>query len=55
MNTVENLPEHTAESHGDSALYAYLSETVPEGKIMLTPQEKKEFEEWLGLNDYKSV
>jgi hypothetical protein len=47
---IENLLDHTAKSYDDSALYAYLSETRPEGKIMLNPQEKKEFEKWLGLN-----
>ncbi|MDR1881945.1 MAG: hypothetical protein LBR26_04090 [Prevotella sp.] len=35
----------------DSTLYAYLSETRPEGKVILNPQEKQEFEDWLGISD----
>jgi macrodomain Ter protein organizer (MatP/YcbG family) len=48
---IENLLDHEAESYNDSTLYAYLSESRPEGKVMLDPQEKQEFEEWLGLSD----
>lgn len=50
-NYIEELLIKEAEDIEDSDLYMYLSSTRPEGKVMLNTQEKKEFEEWLGLND----
>ena len=39
-----------AEEYNDTAMYRMLSEQRPEGKIKLNPQEKKDFENWLGLD-----
>ena len=39
------------EDMDDSITYSYLSKTKPNGKVKLNPREKKEFEEWLGIND----
>lgn len=47
---IEKLLDHTAERYDDAALYKYLCEEKPEGKILLNEQEKKDFEDWLGLN-----
>lgn len=47
---IETLLDNAAEKYDDAALYEYLCETRPEGKVMLDAQEKTEFENWLGLN-----
>ena len=47
---IENLLDRTAEEYNDTAMYRMLSEQRPEGKMKLNPQEKKDFENWLGLN-----
>ncbi|WP_288123287.1 hypothetical protein [Parabacteroides goldsteinii] len=47
---IESLLDRTAEEYNDTAMYRMLSEQRPEGKIKLNPQEKKDFENWLGLD-----
>lgn len=47
---IENLLDRAAEEYDDAAIYRLLSEKRPEGKIKLNSQEKKDFENWLGLN-----
>lgn len=46
---IENLLDRTAEEYDDTAMYRMLSEKRPEGKVKLNPQEKKDFENWLGV------
>lgn len=48
-NYIENLLEEKAEDMKDAQIYAYLSETEPEGKVMANKKEQTEFEKWLGL------
>ncbi len=38
-----------ADNLEDADMYAYLVKTRPEGKKMLTDQEKEAFENWLGV------
>jgi hypothetical protein len=47
---IENLLDRAAEEYDDATIYRLLSEKKPEGKIKLNAQEKKDFENWLGLN-----
>lgn len=46
---IETLLEKDAEDMEDNSTYAYLSKTKPEGHVMVSGKEKKEFEEWLGV------
>lgn len=48
---IENLLAKDVEDMDDSETYAFLSKTRPEGKTLLNSQEKKNFEEWLGVTD----
>jgi hypothetical protein len=49
-NFIESLLDRTAEEYDDTALYKYLCEERPEGKVMLNASEKMDFENWLSLN-----
>lgn len=44
---IEQLLVEEANEPDDATLYQYLSETRPEGKIMLNHSEKADFENWL--------
>ena len=46
---IEVLLEKAAEEFDENKQYAWLSENISEGKIMVGEQEKKEFESWLGV------
>jgi len=48
-NLIEVLLEKAAEEFDENKQYAWLSENISEGKIMVGEQEKKEFESWLGV------
>lgn len=47
---IEKLLSDIAESHEDSKFYAKLSKKLPEGHVILNPQEKADFEKWLDDN-----
>lgn len=44
---IEQLLIEVANEPSDADIYRYLSETRPEGKIMLNQNEKADFENWL--------
>ena len=44
---IEDLLIRESEDMEDAEVYKYLVATRPEGKVMLTAEEKKDFEEWL--------
>lgn len=44
---IEDLLIRESEDMEDAEVYKYLVSTRPEGKVMLTAEEKKDFEEWL--------
>lgn len=44
---IEQLLIEVANEPSDADIYRYLSETRPEGKIMLNRDEKADFENWL--------
>lgn len=44
---IEQLLIEVANEPSDADIYRYLSETRPEGKIMLNQNEKANFENWL--------
>ena len=46
---IEVLLEKAAEAYDENNQYAWLSENISDGKIMVGEQEKKEFESWLGV------
>lgn len=46
---IERILEQDVEDMEDSELYAHLSKTEPEGKIMVDKAEQAEFEKWLGI------
>lgn len=46
---IENLLAKDATDIDDNKIYAYLSNTIPEGHKTANEQEKKEFENWLGI------
>jgi predicted transcriptional regulator len=46
---IETALNEMAEDIEDAAIYRYLSENVPEGKEMLSEDEKMEFENKYGL------
>ena len=48
---IENLLDKTAEEYDESEYYRYLSEKYPDGKVMLESKERKEFIDWLGVNE----
>ena len=46
---IENLLDRTAEEYDESEAYRYMSENYPDGKVMLTKEERKDFMDWLGV------
>jgi len=48
---IEDLLIKEVEEMDDSATYTYLSETRPDGKVLLSKQEQEEFEKWLRLKN----
>ena len=48
-NRIEVLLEKAAEEYDENKQYAWLSENISDGKIMVGEQEEKEFESWLGV------
>lgn len=46
---IESMLDKVAEEYDESESYRYLSETYPEGKVMLEKKERKEFMDWLGV------
>jgi macrodomain Ter protein organizer (MatP/YcbG family) len=46
---IEKSLDRLAEDIEESELYAYLVKNVPEGKQIVSSQEKNEFENWLGV------
>ncbi len=46
---IENLLDKAAADFDEARLYEHLSKIDPEGKQSLAPQEKAEFENWLGV------
>lgn len=46
---IEGLLDNAAEEFDDSEAYAWLIQNFPEGKVMVSPEEKAEFEAWLGI------
>ncbi len=47
---IENLLIKDASDIDDNKIYAYLSGTLPDGHKTVNEQDKKEFENWLGIN-----
>ncbi len=46
---IETVLNKIADDIEDSELYAYLLKNFPEGQEMISNQEKKDFENWLGV------
>lgn len=46
---IETSLHKMAENFKDSELYSYLVEKFPEGKEIISGDEKEEFENWLGV------
>ncbi len=46
---MNNLPPSKFESIDDAELYNYLVRTFPEGKVMVSANERANFEAWLAL------
>lgn len=46
---IEEYLKEVAEDFEDSAVYTYLSNSYSKGKVMLDDNEKKDFENWLGV------
>ena len=46
---IEKKLKEIAEDYEDSLTYSFLSKTRPEGKIILTGEEKEDFEKFLGV------
>ena len=47
-NYIEKLLAHIADSYEDSRLHAKLSKKRPEGNVVLTREEKADFEQCIG-------
>ena len=48
---IESLLDKTAEAYDDGETFRYLSENFPDGKVMLEKQERKDFMDWLGVDE----
>ena len=48
---IESVLDKTAEAYDESETFRYLSENFPEGKVMLDKQERKDFMDWLGVDE----
>ncbi len=46
---IESMLDREAEEYDDSEAYRYLSETYPDGHVMIDKKERKEFMDWLGV------
>ena len=46
---IEGLLDKVAEDYDDSKAYAWLVENRPDGQVFLNENEKKDFENWLGV------
>lgn len=46
---IEGLLDNVAEDYDDSKAYAWLVENRPDGQVFLNENEKKDFENWLGV------
>ncbi len=46
---IETVLNKIADDIEDSELYTYLLKNFPEGQEMISNQEKKDFENWLGV------
>ena len=48
---IESILDKTAEAYDDSEAFRYMSENFPDGKVMLEKQERKDFMDWLGVDE----
>lgn len=48
---IESLLDKTAEEYDESESFRYLSENYPDGKVLLQKKERKEFMDWLGVDE----
>ena len=46
---IEALLEKDVEDMNESATYQYLCDVRPDGDVVLTEEETKDFENWLGI------
>ena len=46
---IEGLLDRVAEDYDDSKAYTWLVENRPDGQVFLNEEEKKDFENWLGV------
>ena len=49
MAANKGLLDNVAEDYDDSKAYAWLVENRPDGQVFLNENEKKDFENWLGV------
>lgn len=48
-NFIEVVLNRVAEDYDESKQYAWLTENIPEGKEKASEEEKRNFENWLGV------